>query len=145
MGVRSMKLDEGDYIVDMAVIKEGCEVVTVSELGYGKRSDIDAYRLQGRAGKGIKAGNFNEETGKLINLKLVSENEDLVIIADNGVMIRIRASGISKIGRSTKGVRLMRLKGEGKVAAVALTPHEEDAEFDTIEDDGNDETPNTEA
>lgn len=144
MGVRSMKLDEGDYIVDMAVIKEGCEVITVTEQGYGKRSDTDAYRLQGRAGKGIKAGNFNEETGKLINLKLVSENEDIVIIADNGVMIRIRASGISKIGRSTKGVRLMRLKGEGKVAAVALTPHEEDAEFDVVEDDGNGDRPTTE-
>ena len=125
-GVRSMKLEDTDYIVDMAVIKEGSEVVTVTEKGFGKRTDTDDYRLQGRAGKGIKAGNFTEETGKLVGLKLTSADDDIIMIADTGIMIRIHTSDISKIGRNTKGVRLMRIKGEGKVAAVALTPHEEE-------------------
>ncbi|MBR6751086.1 MAG: DNA gyrase subunit A [Clostridia bacterium] len=125
-GVRSMKLEDTDYIVDMAVIKEGSEVVTVTEKGFGKRTDTEDYRLQGRAGKGIKAGNFTEETGKLVGLKLTSADDDIIMIADTGIMIRIHTSDISKIGRNTKGVRLMRIKGEGKVAAVALTPHEEE-------------------
>jgi len=132
-GVRSIKLDEDDKVVDMAVIKEGCEVVTVTENGYGKRSSLDDYRLQGRAGKGIKAGCFNEKTGKLVNLKLVNEDHDLIIIADTGVMIRIAASMISTYGRSAMGVRLMKLRDEGKVVSMALTPHEEDVEYDEID------------
>lgn len=132
-GVRSIKLDDGDKVVDMAIVKEDCEVITVTENGFGKRSDLEDYRLQGRAGKGIKAGNFSDKTGKLVNLKLVSHDNDIIIIADNGVMIRIAAAMISKIGRSTQGVKLMRLKDEGKVVAMALTPHEEDAEYDEID------------
>ena len=132
MGVRSMRIDEGESIVDMAVLKPGYDLITISELGYGKRSDTDAYRLQGRAGKGIKAGNFSEETGKLISLKQTGEENDIIIISDAGIMIRIRVSDISKIGRSTKGVRLMRLRDGGKVAAVALTPHDETAEFSEV-------------
>jgi DNA gyrase subunit A len=140
-GVRSIKLDEGDAVVDMAVIKEGCKVVTVTENGYGKRSDLDDYRLQGRGGKGIKAGTFTEKTGRLVNLKLVDEEHDLIIIADNGIMIRIAANSISNIGRNTRGVRLMRLKDGAKVVAMALTPHEEDAEYDEIDGEPADDTP----
>lgn len=117
-GVRSMKLDEDDYIVDMAVLKEGCEILTVTENGFGKRSELDAYRRQTRAGKGVKAGEFTEETGNLVGLKLVSPDDDIVVIADNGVAIRMRASGISKFGRATKGVRIMRLKGDAKIVSV---------------------------
>jgi DNA gyrase subunit A len=140
-GVRSIKLDEGDAVVDMAVIKEGCKVVTVTENGYGKRSDLDDYRLQGRGGKGIKAGTFTEKTGRLVNLKLVDEEHDLIIIADNGIMIRIAANSISNIGRNAQGVRLMRLKDGAKVVAMALTPHEEDAEYDEIDGEPADDTP----
>ena len=140
-GVRSIKLDEGDAVVDMAVIKEGCKVVTVTENGYGKRSDLDDYRLQGRGGKGIKAGTFTEKTGRLVNLKLVDEEHDLIIIADNGIMIRIAANSISNIGRNTRGVRLMRLKDGAKVVAMALTPHEEEAEYDEIDGEPADDTP----
>ncbi len=126
-GVKSMDLGENDRLVDMAVIKPDCEVITITENGYGKRSDIEDYRLQGRAGKGIKAGVFNEKTGKLVNLKLVHEDEDVMIIADNGIIIRVAAKDISKIGRATQGVRVMKL-GEGKVAVVAITPHGEEKE-----------------
>ncbi len=135
-GVRSIKLDEGDFVVDMAIVKEGREVITISEKGYGKRTDIEEYRQQSRAGKGIKAGNFTEKTGKLVNMKLVEDGEDVIIIADNGTMIRILASQISKIGRATQGVRIMRIKeDQGKVVSMALTPHDEEAEYDEVEID----------
>ncbi|MCM1042813.1 MAG: DNA gyrase subunit A [Corallococcus sp.] len=121
-GVRSMKLDGKDYVVDMAVVKENHEVITVSENGYGKRSDVTDYRLQSRAGKGIKAGVFNDKTGKLVNLKLIDPEDDVMLIADNGVVIRIRAKEISKIGRDTLGVRIMKFKDNSKVVCVSASP-----------------------
>ena len=142
-GVKSMDLGENDRLVDMAVIKPDCEVITITENGYGKRSDIEDYRLQGRAGKGIKAGVFNEKTGKLVNLKLVHEDEDVMIIADNGIIIRVAAKDISKIGRATQGVRVMKL-GEGKVAVVAITPHGEEKEEEGEEGEESAETENAE-
>ncbi len=123
-GVRSMSLNSDDYVVDMAIIKEGCEVITMTENGYGKRSEIDDYRLQSRAGKGVKAGVFNEKTGKLVNLKLVSEGEDIMIITSNGTIIRVSAADISKIGRDTQGVRIMRID-DSVVSQIAITPASE--------------------
>ena len=131
MGVKSMRLDENEYIVDMDVIHNpSAEVVTVSELGYGKRTDLEEYRVQGRAGKGIKAGVFPPATGGLAAMKLTDLSEDIIIISDTGVMIRTPVNEISKIGRNTKGVILMRLRDGGKVAAVSLAPAE-DAEPET--------------
>ncbi len=121
-GVRSMKLDKDDYVVDMAVARNGLEVLTISENGFGKRSDLIDYRLQSRAGKGIKAGVFNEKTGKLVNLKLINPENDVMLIADNGVVIRIRAKDVSKIGRDTMGVRVMKFKGEAHVVCVSESP-----------------------
>ena len=132
-GVRSMKLDDGDYIVDMAIIREGCKVITISENGFGKRTNPSEFRIQSRAGKGIKAGNFNEKTGLLVNMKLVGEDDDIIIIADNGTMIRIRADQVSEIGRNTRGVTIMKLRQGAKVVAMALTPHDEEAEYDEVE------------
>lgn len=135
-GVRSMKVDEGDYVVDMTVVKQGCEVITVSENGYGKRSDIIDYRLQSRAGKGIKAGVFNAKTGKLVNLKLVDPEDDLMLIADNGIVIRVRAKEISKIGRDTLGVRIMKFKdANAKVVSASTTPQE----AESLEEDGEEQ------
>jgi DNA gyrase subunit A len=133
-GVKSMRLNKGDYIVDMTVIKNGYHILTISEFGYGKRTDIEDYRLQSRAGKGIKAGVFNNKTGKLVNLKLVNDEEDIMVIADNGVIIRIMSREVSKISRDTQGVRIMRLKGQGTVVSVAITPT--DAEEITEEGEG---------
>ena len=124
-GVRSMKIDKDEAVVDMTVVRSGCEVITVSENGYGKRSDITDYRLQSRAGKGIKAGTFNAKTGRLVNLKLVEPDDDIMVIADNGVVIRMRARDVSKIGRDTQGVRIMKFKDDrSKVVCVANTPPE---------------------
>lgn len=125
-GVRSIRLQKSDYVVDMSVIKEGYDVITVSENGFGKRMDISDFRLQSRGGSGIKAGTFTSKTGKLVNMKLVSDDEDIMIIADNGTIIRMASSSISRIGRATQGVRMMRIKGEGKVASFAIAPHEDE-------------------
>lgn len=125
-GVRSMKLDDEDFIVDMTVMKNNCEVLTVTENGYGKRTDLNDYRLQSRAGKGVKAGVFNKKTGWLVNLKLISKDNDCMIISDNGTIIRIGAKGISMFGRDTQGVRIMRLAEGEKVVCVAVTPGAEE-------------------
>lgn len=134
-GVRSIKLDDGDFLVDMSVVDESRMVVTVSEGGFGKRTPLSEYRCQARAGKGIKAGNFTDKTGLLVNMKLVSEDEDVILIADNGTMIRIRAAQISTIGRNTKGVTIMKLRPGTKVVAIAVSPHDEEAEFEEVEVD----------
>ena len=135
-GVKSIELAEGDYVVDMAVVRNGLEAVTISEKGYGKRSDMIDYRLQSRAGKGIKAGVFTEKTGKLVSLKLIDPNNDLMLIADNGIVIRIKAKEISKIGRDTMGVKVMNIKrGEDtKVVCVSESPASE--EIDDESGDG---------
>ena len=125
-GVKSMKLDDDDFVVDMAKVWEGCEVLTVSRFGYGKRSSIDDYRLQSRAGKGIKAGVFDEETGRLVNLKVVNSDDDVMIISDDGTVIRTPVCDIRVIGRNTKGVKIMRLKEGSSIVCVAPTPHEEE-------------------
>ena len=134
-GVKSMSLNSDDYVIDMAVVKEGCEVITMTENGFGKRSDADDYRLQNRGGKGVKAGVFNTKTGKLASLKLVSENEDIMIITVDGTIIRVASTDISKIGRDTQGVRIMRIEGSS-VAKIALTPKsdEEDFEEESVEE-----------
>ena len=133
-GVKAMNLSEDDCLVDMLVIKPDCEVLTITSGGYGKRSDVEDYRLQGRAGKGIKAGVFNEKTGLLVNLKIVSEDEDIMIISNNGTIIRMHVTDVSKIGRNTQGVRLMRLK-DAEVATVTVAPREDDEEENLQESD----------
>ena len=129
-GVKSIQLDPGnkDKVVDMTVIMPGYEILTVSANGYGKRSDVDDYRLQSRAGKGIKAGTFNEKTGALVNLKQVKPEQDVMIISDNGTIIRTRAREISKISRDTQGVRIMRVAGSAKVVCVAVAQAESEEE-----------------
>ena len=130
-GVRSMRLNDDEHIVDMTVVKPGTQIVTVSEKGYGKRSDVDEYRLQSRGGKGIKAGVFNSKTGKLVALKQSIADDDIMLIADNGVIIRTPISQISSLSRVSQGVRLMRLKDDNKIVGVALVKKEEQ----TISDD----------
>lgn len=127
-GVRSMKLDSDDYIVDMAILSPETQLITITENGFGKRTNPGDYRLQTRGGKGIKAGNFNEKTGKLVALKVVSEEEDLMLISDNGVIIRMAAADVRIVGRSSLGVKVMKLRPGAKIVSVATTEHVEDEE-----------------
>ena len=137
MGVKSIELDDGERVIDMAVINKECEqeVLTVSEYGYGKRSGLDDYRCQVRGGKGVKAGNFNEQTGGLVNLKLINPDDDVMLIADNGIIMRVHADEISKIGRDTKGVRIMTLKGEGKIVSASVTVREDEDDGSAADDE----------
>lgn len=127
-GVRSMKLDSDDYIVDMAILNPDTQLITITENGFGKRTNPEDYRLQTRGGKGIKAGNFNEKTGKLVALKVVNEEEDLMLISDNGVIIRMAAADVRIVGRSSLGVKVMRLRPGAKIVSVATTEHIDDEE-----------------
>lgn len=128
-GVRSIELNDDDVVVDMSVIKEGYEVITMTENGYGKRTDVEEYRLQQRGGKGIKSGVLNEKTGKIVSMKLISPEEDIMIITVNGTIIRVSAEDISKIGRDTQGVRIMKID-DSTVAKIAIAPKSEDDEID---------------
>ena len=142
-GVKSIRLNDDEYVVDMSVIKPDAYMLTVSEYGYGKRSLQEDYRIQGRAGKGIKAGVFNEQTGKLVNLKQVTDSDDVMMIADDGTIIRVKASEISIIGRNTKGVKVMRLNEDAKIVCVAVTPSEEAEQelAESLEESKQNDTP----
>ena len=133
-GVKCMDLNKDDYMVDMLIVNPNEKVLTVTENGYGKRSDIEDYRLQGRAGKGVKAGVFNEKTGNLVNLKQISEDEDIMLISNQGTIIRIHSDEVSIIGRDTQGVKIMKMHNNEKVVSVAISPREEDEETSNNED-----------
>ncbi len=133
MGVRAIDVAEGDAVVDMLVLREGYDILTVSENGYGKRTNPEDYRLQSRAGKGIKAGIFNEKTGLLVNMKLVSDSDDVMMVTSGGIVIRMHAESISTIGRNTRGVKLMNVR-DGVVATVAVTEKDEEAEVEVPEE-----------
>lgn len=134
-GVRSIALEKDDHVVDMIAIKPNHNILTVTENGYGKLCDPEEYRLQVRGGKGVKAGIFNEKTGKLVNMKQVTDEEDVMMIASNGVIIRTRAKYIPKIGRSTVGVRLMKIKDDTQIVCVAIADsYADDMDGDDIEE-----------
>jgi len=125
MGVKAIELDEGDEVVDMAATEEGAQVLSLTEQGYGKRTAIEEYRPQTRGGKGIKAMNLTGKTGSLVCQLLVHDGEDLMIITDDGTIIRTPVSSITTLGRNTQGVRIMRVSGS-KVVGVARAEAEED-------------------
>jgi len=125
MGVKAIELDAGDEVVDMAFTEEGAQILSITELGYGKRTAIEEYRPQSRGGKGIKAMNLTEKTGNLVCQLPVHDGEDLMIITDDGTIIRTPVSSITTLGRNTQGVRIMRVT-DSKVVGVARAEAEED-------------------
>ena len=127
MGVKSMKLAEDDEVIDMAPIEEGATVLAITEGGYGKRTSPDEYREQGRNGKGIRAINLTDKTGDLAALLLVHEDEDILLITDDGTIIRTPAADVRLCGRNTQGVRVMKLQEGSRVIGVARAEKEEEA------------------
>ncbi|HOQ15833.1 MAG TPA: DNA gyrase subunit A [Defluviitaleaceae bacterium] len=123
-GVRAMNLNEGDEIVGAGLISEGKEILFVTEKGLGKRTDINEFKLQRRGGKGVKCYRLTEKTGKIIGIKMVSEDEEIMMITSEGIIIRMHVSQISKTGRVTQGVKLMNLSEDEKVVAVAKVVEE---------------------
>ncbi len=128
-GVRAIKLREGDYVVSMARVRDGATVLTVAENGLGRRVALENYRIQRRGGYGM----MNYKNGGVCGIKVVDDEDDIIMISTDGVVIRIRACDISIMGRYSKGVRLMRVSEDGKVVAFTRTEHEEDAEISEVE------------
>ncbi len=137
-GVRAMKLGDQDEVVGMMVVDNEKFVLTISETGYGRLSDISDYRLQSRGGSGV-INYHTEKYGDVAALNSVSPDEDVILISDNGIIIRINADTIRKCSRPSKGVKVMKLVGNGKVVAMACVPREEETEEDAETSD-NEET-----
>ncbi|NVK03281.1 MAG: DNA gyrase subunit A [Flavobacteriia bacterium] len=135
-GVRGMSLGhDDDELVGMVCIQEGeGDILVVSEKGYGKRSDLDDYRVTNRGGKGVKTLNITDKTGQLIAIKGVTDEDDLMIINRSGVMIRMEVEQLRVMGRATQGVRLINLKGSDEIASVAKVPtSDEDESLEDVE------------
>lgn len=125
-GVSGIDLADGDYVVGAAVVEEGKDLLTVTENGFGKRTAISEYRLQNRYGKGITNYNLSEKTGKVAGIQMVDDSVDVMMISDDGIIIRMAADSISRYGRVTKGVILMRLSEDVHVISIASTEKEEE-------------------
>ena len=136
MGVRSMRLDEGDTVISMAVIEDNAQVLGITANGYGKRTEACEYREQGRNGKGIIAMNLTDKTGPLAAQLLVQPDEDILLITDDGTIIRTSVNDIRVCGRNTQGVRLMRVAEGSQVVGVARAEAEEDeaADIDPVQE-----------
>jgi len=140
-GVRGVTLaHDKDEVVGMICVKGNEEstetVMVVSEKGYGKRTDIDDYRITNRGGKGVKTLSITDKTGELIAIKNVSDEDDLMIINKKGITIRLAMSEVRVMGRATQGVRLINLKNNDEIAAVAKVPHSDEEEEDLTEENG---------
>ncbi|HGA0094064.1 TPA: DNA gyrase subunit A [Streptococcus agalactiae] len=123
-GVRGVNLREGDKVVGASRIVNGQEVLIITEKGYGKRTEASEYPTKGRGGKGIKTANITAKNGPLARLVTINGNEDIMVITDTGVIIRTNVANISQTGRSTMGVKVMRLDQEAKIVTVALVEQE---------------------
>ena len=136
-GVRGMVLDEGDdEVVGMVCVndKERETVLVVSEQGYGKRSIVDDYRMTNRGGKGVRTLNITDKTGRVVAIKSVTEEEDLMIINKSGITLRLRVADIRQAGRATQGVRLIDLKKRNDViSSVCQVPTDEEEEVETVD------------
>ena len=141
IGVRGMKLAEGEELVGVGLINsEEDEILVLTEKGYGKRSLASEYRCQGRGGQGVKSLNVTDKNGKMVALKVVSGDEDIIATTNRGMVIRCHIKGISQTGRATQGVIIMRIANNQTVATVAIVPHDieeelEEAAVETINEE----------
>lgn len=133
-GVKGINLDEDDFVIGMAVSSDDGYLLVVTENGFGKRTHIDEYRTQSRGGKGVFTYRITEKTGKIAGMRLVSENDDVMLISADGTIIRLKVKGISVFSRVTQGVILMKMEEETKVVSLARVEADEDIEDDGEED-----------
>lgn len=139
-GVRGITLaDKKDEVVGMIAVEHNeSDILVVAENGYGKRSSIDDYRITNRGGKGVKTINVTEKTGKLVAIKNVSDNDDLMIINKSGIAIRMAVEDLRVMGRATQGVRLIKVREDDAIAAVAKVMHDEE-DVDDVEEITNED------
>jgi DNA gyrase subunit A len=128
VGVRGVKLREGDYVVGASVAIPGKKVLTITEKGYGKQTPVEEYRITSRGGLGIKNYDVTEKTGKIVGVKMVDGSEDLLVVTAGGVLIRTDVAAIKETSnRVTQGVIVMRFKEEGdRVISIALAEKEDE-------------------
>ncbi|MFB1003622.1 MAG: DNA gyrase C-terminal beta-propeller domain-containing protein, partial [Bacteroidia bacterium] len=143
-GVRGVRLeDDQDEVIGMVCVNSDMEdttIMVVSEKGYGKRTDIDDYRITGRGGKGVKTLSVTEKTGTLISMKDVTDENDLMIITKLGITIRMKMEDVRVMGRATQGVRLIKVRDKDDIASVAKVPKVDDEEFDENESEDGENT-----
>lgn len=132
-GVRGIRLRESDYVVGMDILEEGSEVLIITEKGYGKRTSADEYSIRGRGGKGVKTANITEKNGNLAGLTTVQGDEDVMLITNKGVIIRMSASSISQTGRATLGVRLIKVAEDVIVSTMAKVDPEVETDAPVVE------------
>lgn len=138
VGVRGIRLREGDFVVGASLAAEGTALLSISENGYGKRTDVGEYSVQNRGGMGLKNYNITEKTGKIADVAVVSGDEDLLVISDDGTIIRMDVGSISLLSRSTQGVRVMRVSDGAKVISIAPTAKDEAGEAEAEPVQGED-------
>ena len=132
-GVRGINLTD-DICVGTEISELGKQLLVVTENGYGKKTDIEEYRETKRGSKGVKTINISEKNGKVVGFKSTTDDKDLMIITNNGMIIRMNVENISKMGRVTKGVRLINLKENNKVASISIVEKEEIEEENQVDD-----------
>lgn len=142
-GVRAIKLEEGDEVVSMNLVKEEEELLVVTQKGYGKRTPVCEYKIQVRGGKGLLTYDKSKfkRTGELIGAMVVDDDDEVLLINSDGVIIRIEACGVSKLGRATQGVKIMRIKDDANIISMAkVIREEEDEEADASSQEAQSET-----
>ena len=151
MGIEHALLPEqgivgpGDCVIGAGCSSEGSDVLTVTEKGFGKRTGLDEYSVHNRGGLGVKNYMVTEKTGKIAAIRIVDETDDLLVITDDGTIIRVPVSGIRRTGRSAQGVRIMRLNDEAKVICVEKTEHfSEEEQPEEAEAQAAEESPDAE-
>ncbi len=134
-GVRGIRLaNENDEVIGMIAVNDiESNILVVSENGFGKRSSLDDYRITNRGGKGVKTINLTDKTGALVAIKNVTDEDDLMIINKSGITIRMAVANLRVMGRATQGVKLINIKNNDSIAAVAKVMHEEDEVMDETE------------
>ena len=138
IGVKGMSLSSNDAIVGVAIIdpnSENEDILVITENGFGKRTKTDQYRPQNRGGKGVKTLNVTEKNGALKTLTVVTDENDIIVVSDRGVVMRTDASKIAQTNRATQGVTIIKLKNDQRVSTVAIVPHQDDEEEETINQD----------
>ena len=126
MGVKAMNLGNDDIVVAMELVETGSDLLVVSEHGFGKRTSLEEYRLQSRGGKGVITYNTKDKTGKVVGAKVVTDKDEVMMISSEGTIIRLEISGISRMGRNTQGVTLMRIREDTKLVTVAKVAYIEE-------------------
>ena len=138
-GVKAIKLRDGDYVVSMARVREGASLLTVTDKGYGKRTELDAYRIQNRGGFGLLNYKTGEEKGYVCGIKVVDETDDIILISNDGIIIRIRCADVRIMGRYATGVKVMKVADESRVVSFTRAEHDEEAEVETVDQPSEEE------